>query len=345
MKKNIGFTILIIMLISTFTFVSAQEGESNGVKITDIEYMGNNQLKITSTGELEYTTGFLSDSNRLFFDIKDANLTMPAGSISAPDSNNIEEIRYAQNDVDPMITRIVFNQTGKFEFSSDKDGTTTIITIEEDNNQPEVESEPEVEPEVEPEPEKESNSEPESEPSGATVVIDAGHGGSDPGSVGNGQQEKVINLQIAHKLAHKLETQLNNLGYNVVMTRSGDKYHSLSDRVAVANNSGADIFFSIHANSFPSSQVSGIETYHHSGSSNGNRLASLVQEETIRSTGAFDRGIKSAEFLVLRETVMPATLIEVGFLSNPTEAELIADDGYQNKLVSGMVEGIQRYFN
>lgn len=201
------------------------------------------------------------------------------------------------------------------------------------------------------------------------VYVDPGHGGQyDPGTAHYGIVEKELNLSISFKLADRLE----DYGYEVVMSRTDDSAVGLYDRPAEANALGADIFVSVHNNAMPGangSAVHGIETYYYQydavdtykpqypvGSDAWNkatsqhrdneskRLAEAIHSELIVDTGAVDRGTKEMGFAVIRETFMPAVLLELGFVSNYNEAQRLNTDSYQNTLADAIVKGINNYF-
>lgn len=180
------------------------------------------------------------------------------------------------------------------------------------------------------------------------IVIDPGHGGSAPGaSSPNGIKEKDLNL----KISLKVEAALKQLGYNVIMTRDTDKTLGLYERPGIANEIFADIFVSIHANSTTNKDVSGIEVLYSPATTGTNKkvdqypLAKMVMDEILKATGAKERGvIKRPDLVVIREANMPAILVEVGFLSNVEEEKQITNDSYQNKLVEGIIKGIEKYF-
>ena len=176
------------------------------------------------------------------------------------------------------------------------------------------------------------------------VAVDPGHGGEDEGCSSGDVLEKDINLQTALRLRDKLE----ELGYQVLMTRDDDTYFSLEERVTMANQGRADIYISIHQNSYESSQVSGMETWYFEKetSRDSKKLAQLVHRETLASTGAGERQLRSdADFYVTTHTAMPACLIETGFLSNKKEREMLVTEEYQDKLASGIARGIDLYFH
>ena len=195
--------------------------------------------------------------------------------------------------------------------------------------------------------EEETAEEPETVPeeSGVpTVFLDPGHGGADEGCQREGVQEKTINLAIAKIVKSQLET----LGYRVILSREEDIYMAKEDRVKAANDSGADIYVSIHQNAADETDVSGMEVwYDGTGITRDNkRLALLIRQQTARSIGTAERELRGdADFHVTGSTVMPACLIETGFLSNAQERELLMTEEYQTKIASGIVSGIEYYFH
>jgi len=169
------------------------------------------------------------------------------------------------------------------------------------------------------------------------VFIDAGHGGRDPGAVRFGLQEKDANLDIALRLKSKLEAS----GFTVIMTRTDDRYLSLDDRVNMANSSGADIFLSIHNNAAMSQYAHGTETFWCSnGVSGSSQFASLVQSNLVSQIGRANRGVKTANFRVIKYTNMPAALVECAFVSNPTESELLKTADFREKCAVGLFNAI-----
>lgn len=180
-----------------------------------------------------------------------------------------------------------------------------------------------------------------------TIVIDAGHGGTAPGAISvNGTKEKDINL----KISLKLESYLKSLGYNVLMTRAGDQNPGIYDRANFANAANADLFVSIHSNSHTNRDIKGLQVLYCPQFDSKVKtvdqypFAKAVFDAVLASTGAEDKGIiKRPDLPVVRETKMPAVLVEVGFLSNAQEELMITNDAYQNKIVEGIVTGIQNY--
>ena len=176
------------------------------------------------------------------------------------------------------------------------------------------------------------------------IIIDAGHGGIDPGSDSQGILEKDINLEIALKLQ---EVLIEN-GYAVLMTREDDSSLELRERSDFANEQEADLFISLHQNCYAQDEsVNGIEVYYNSDkTTNDQQLAQMIQEALINETGAKNRGIRSDNGLVVTlETKMPAVLVETAFISNDYELDLITSEDYQNKVVEGIITGIENFLN
>ncbi len=184
---------------------------------------------------------------------------------------------------------------------------------------------------------------------GKTICLDPGHGGSDPGAVGpTGTQEKDNTLAIGLLLRERLEKN----GATVVMTRDSDRDVSypgstadeeLGARVDIANESGADIFISIHNDAFTNSSAAGTTTFHY-GDNEAVRLAGHVQKCLVDELGTRDRGSRFASFYVIRYTDMPAILVEVAFISNPEEELLLASVDGRCKAADSIFQGIVRYF-
>src|SRR5690606_18840955 len=141
-----------------------------------------------------------------------------------------------------------------------------------------------------------------------------------------------------------LAQELSMLGAEVILTRDEDTFVSLTSRATISNTVNASAFISLHYNSFPESpSVTGISTYYYNEQSES--LAQYIQEETVKKSGDRDRGYDFGDFQVIRQNLMPSVLVELGFISNPEIDQLLATNAYQKKLVAGMVNGLQRYFN
>ncbi len=178
------------------------------------------------------------------------------------------------------------------------------------------------------------------DPTAFTVALDAGHGGSASGAVYEDVMEKDLTLP----MTLRVEELLREKGYNVIMTRREDVYMDLYDRCAVANQAQADIFVSIHCNASSSNRAfQGTFTYSYPDSAEGERLAGFLQEAVVAQTGSIDRGLLTNDYVVLRETVMPAALLETGFMSCHQELVKLIDPDYQERIAQGVAEGVENY--
>lgn len=179
------------------------------------------------------------------------------------------------------------------------------------------------------------------------IVIDPGHGGKDEGcsDVVEEVDEKALTLRTAGYLASYLQRH----GYRVYMTRQQDLFVTLEERAAFANDIDADYFVSIHFNAAESRKAKGVEVFYYDDKENERRaeesreLAAKVLEHIIAFTGRKSRGVKTANFRVIRKTSMPAILIEGGFLTNPEEGALCQKEEYINSLAYGIARGIDEY--
>ena len=222
---------------------------------------------------------------------------------------------------------------------------------------------------------------------GKVIVLDAGHGGDDPGAINGSIKEKNIVLSIAQKAGKELQGR----GYKVYYTRSKDKFINLRDRTKYANDKAADLFISIHANAAPNktkaATMHGIETFFLSPARSersknaaalenksdieemnffskqtflnflnrekiiaSNKLAIDVQREVLAraksvSSKASDGGVREAPFWVLVGALMPAVLLEVGYITHPREGELIKNSKYQDALAKGLANSIDVFFS
>lgn len=170
------------------------------------------------------------------------------------------------------------------------------------------------------------------------VVLDAGHGGNDSGAVGSTSYEKNLALDVAVKVKNKLV----DAGVDTILTRNGDYFVELAARAAIANEQNADVFVSIHLNS-ASESATGTEVWTYPGESKDERLGRDILDHLIAATGFRNRGIKYEKFAVLRLTKMPAALVELGFISNPAEEEIMKTWEYQEKASTAIAEGIGQF--
>jgi N-acetylmuramoyl-L-alanine amidase len=179
---------------------------------------------------------------------------------------------------------------------------------------------------------------PERLPPGNTIVLDAGHGGTDPGAQRGDIQEKEITLAIVEKLRKILRRQ----GAHVVMTRGDDTFVSLEERVKITNETAPRAFVSVHINSLESNDsISGIETYYLHPPSKA--LAASIHSALVKKLGAPDRSVRTARFYVVNHTPYPAVLAEVGFISNKEERDKLISFDYQQKVAEALAQGVIVY--
>ncbi|MGG1250426.1 N-acetylmuramoyl-L-alanine amidase family protein [Brevibacillus agri] len=223
----------------------------------------------------------------------------------------IASLRYSQYSASPETVRVVIelNQKSEYNLAYTKDGIEVKLT---------------------PKPKK----------TGYLIVVDAGHGGKDPGALGvAGNHEKDYTLAVANKVVALLKQYPE---FQVVPVRTTDVFYELSERVAIANELEADLFLSIHANSFPKPTTGGTETFYYNA--NSKTFAQLVHKHLQGATQFPDRGVKASGFYVIKNTKMPAVLTETGFLSNPQENALLTSPAFQDKIAKALVAAIREYY-
>jgi len=170
-----------------------------------------------------------------------------------------------------------------------------------------------------------------------TVVVDPGHGGKDPGATSyHGYYEKTVVLSIARKVASYLE----NRGVRVIMTRNSDTFIELNERADIANRAGADLFVSIHADAHQSRSQNGYTIYVARSASWSSKKIGVAIEQAMGQTGLASKGIRNSDFRVLVRTACPAVLVECGYLSNPSDASLLYDTDFQDRIARSIANGI-----
>lgn len=293
--------------------------ETSMGEVIDYSSKGNDRIvSINTNKKTEYDVDYNSHGKSMIISVPSGSLDLEEGYIAINDGL-IKDIQIIK---ERNISKIIINFMRNIEYSilSNNVDNKISLKITRDSN---------------------------AKPSDRVIAIDPGHGGKDPGTIQNGVNEKDINLAVSHKL----NEGLRNKGYTTIMTREDDTFIELKERANIANRNGADLFISIHSNSHPNSSVSGVQVLYHSKDKTNvtkeetYKLANIIKEEIIKGTGAKDKGLVPREqTVVIRDTNMPAVLIELGFLSNPKEAELLKDESYQYLLVESIINGIERYF-
>jgi len=294
--------------------VESAGGSTGGMSaIGSIQIVGD-QVVIKADGAIQANTFTLTDPNRIVIDIPNSKLgTILNGEPSQLNGQitsthpHIQRIRYALFSDNPSQVRLVvdLNQAVQYSLVPSNDPNQIILNISSKSY---------------------------------VVVLDAGHGGKDPGAIAySGAYEKDYTLSLTTKIYQLL---LEEPFIKPVLTRSDDTFIELDERAAIANRIDADLFLSIHGNTYIPS-VSGTETYYYSSASK--YFADVVHQHVVEATGFRDRGVRQQDYKVLRLANMPATLVEVGYISNKEQEELLYDSNFQDKIARAIVNAIKQY--
>ncbi|KKO51889.1 N-acetylmuramoyl-L-alanine amidase family protein [Paenibacillus sp. DMB20] len=306
-------------------------GENEGLSAIDGISFSDNRLMVAVSGSVKPKVMKLTSPDRIVVDVENAKFSDSFSSNNQIDAKmngqlpvygypDVKGVRYSLYNSNPSTVRIVIdlNYAKDYTLHGTEDGSSLFIV---DLNTTSVPAPPPG--------------------SGGKklIVIDAGHGDHDPGAISvSKKREKDFTLAVALKVGKLLEKEKN---FDVVMTRSDDTFLELKDRVKIANNLKADAFVSIHANSGPSA-ATGTETYYKRDSSKA--LANVIHKHLVQATGLKDRGVRYGNFHVIRETNMPAILLEVGFLSNQNDESKLFDAAVQDRVAQSVIDGLKEYF-
>ncbi|WP_223070327.1 N-acetylmuramoyl-L-alanine amidase family protein [Paenibacillus caui] len=306
------------------------EQTENLTSLTGLSF-SNNQLILAVDGKVSPVTSTLTNPDRIVIDLPNVKFgadfasqlpldSTQNGQIAVTDYPDVSKIRYSLFKSSPSTVRIVLdlNYAKGFELTNQNDGL-VIMDLNKDSDPAPGPTSPES--------------------SGKKlVVIDAGHGGSDPGAISvTGRKEKDFTLAVVLKVEKLLQNE-PELSY--VLTRSGDTYPTLSDRSKLANNLKADVFVSVHGNS-GSALATGVDTFY--TRSDSLALANIMHKYLVQATGLKDRKVQQASLHVTRETTMPAVLLECGFLSNKSDEAKMFSEDFQERVAEGIVAGIKEY--
>jgi len=272
--------------------------------------------------KIKYSMTNLYDPDRLVVELSDLEPGQAMNNISLS-SPLVGGVRVGLFTREPCVTRVVIDlkKGVKYERSLSNDGTQLSIKVM-----------PRVSRNL----------------SGAKIVLDPGHGGSDPGAIGStGLTEKSVNLDIAQKAAQILRNQ----GATVTMTRNSDVYVDLNSRPEIASKNGADLLVSIHSNASPNKSAGGTSTYFRRSDDGGMdqvKFESLYLSKSIHSSlvGTLKRQdlkVLQADFVVVVKSRVPAALAEVAFISNSEEEKLLADASFRMKAAQAIAQGIVNY--
>lgn len=341
--------------------------EITGIRVsTDAD---KTRIVVDGTKETEYKVSVISNPQRIIIDIQNAWISPNVKKATNIDSRFAKAVRIAQHD-SSTVRVVVESSMGKnnYKVFALKGGTTAYrvvmdfgkvggntsgssTTDSSNNNKGET---------VETPPSGTAPSGTSTEPAftpglkGKIIALDAGHGGSDTGAIGpTGVTEKGVTLRVAKALQKLLQAE----GATVLMTRTTDtevspKKANASDveelqaRCDVGNDGNADIFISMHMDSFNNSTPSGTTGYYYTkGSKAGQRLAQYLSEGVVTALGTGNRGTKSCNFYVVKHTDMPATLVEMAFISNDKEEKLMNSEAGINRAAEGLLNGLRRFFS
>lgn len=315
------------------TVVVPPDDAASGLSMINGISFNENRLSIALEGNAQPKVSKVSGPDRIVIDLPNATFSDVFGTghqldpnlngmLTVTDYPDVSGVRYSLYSTAPYTVRFVIDLTTSRNYSVEVSGDVSKLIVIDLNAQ--------------------STGDTSTQPGNSgrkLVVLDAGHGAKDSGAVGvTGKYEKNFNLAVILKAAELLK-QENKI--DVVLTRSDDTFLELKDRAAIANNLKADLFISVHANSSGSSAASGTETYYQREASKA--LANVMHKYLVQATGLSDRGVRYGNFHVIRETTMPAVLLEVGYLSNKNDEALLFTESLQNKVAASMVSGIKEY--
>ncbi|MCR8660628.1 N-acetylmuramoyl-L-alanine amidase [Paenibacillus endoradicis] len=329
------------------TVPAVQTGTVTGVTVD-----ADSTIHINYTGSMnEPTTMLLTSPNRLVIDLPDTSFTYDLANsfikgqteVTLDGFQNLTGYRYSIFSNNPLKARFVvlFNEVSKYEIVKTDTEVKILIGDTVGTETPT--------PSPTPTPTPTPTTPPVTDPGKDVyhIVLDAGHGKQDPGFVNSklGLFEKTFNLSAVLKIKAELE---KNSKIVVHLTRSDDTFLELNERVAFAEkipglNKKADIFISVHANGFTTSSPNGTETYY--SRANSKKLAEIIHPRVLAAVGLNDRGVKTAGFRVIKDTTMPAILLEVGFMSNDNDAKVIFNEAIQKKLAVEVAAGVKEYLN
>ncbi|MCG0275977.1 MAG: N-acetylmuramoyl-L-alanine amidase family protein [Thermosediminibacteraceae bacterium] len=307
---------------------------SNTLTAIDVEKEENNfiaRLKTAFQATYNYfTLGSVEKGDyRLVVDISDAKLSASAPLI--PENDYVKNIRMSQFTINPYVVRVVFDLKQKANFQVFQDESEIWVKFssqeipQNDNDNPTNDNEGDSGNPLK----------------GKIIVVDPGHGGTDPGAIYSGIKEKDLNLDIALRLRRLLEEK----GARVVMTRESDIYVDLYTRAGIANEVGADLFVSIHNNSSTNPSTSGTMTLYYP-TPEKEAFAKILQKAVVETVGLPNLGIvQRPNLVVTRETKMPSALVECAFMSNGKDLALLQTESFRQKVAEGILKGILNYFS
>ena len=320
--------------------VNIKSPERAHISLTGVELFkenGNDVIFAELSDFVDPNVFKMQNPSRVVIDIYGAVAKTKDGAIKEP-GKYISQVRYSQHD-DKF--RIVADMKKDAEvWVETRRGGLAIVFEGEAASEPSEPSEPSTETE-----------EPKERPSinykdvvGMSVVVDAGHGGTDPGAMypANSQKPEIREKDVTLAIALRVRDILEDYGVKVIMTRTKDTYPTLQERVEIANNSNADLFVAIHCNAMENKEeIDGAQVYYHASSEFGKKFATIVYNNIIEYTGMTKRSIQDGSTLyVIKNTKMPAILTEGGFVSNEKDREYLLSEEGRDALARAIAEGV-----
>ena len=339
-----------------------------GVRIGKTD--GNVRIVVDSDRPVSYRQSVLSNPTRVVLDVQNAWIASEIRKNTSVDSPLVSAVRVAQ--FDATTVRVVVETTvGKggynvFSIDGEKPRVVMDFGTAPRTNPAKLAPVPQESDIVQPQQTDEEETQDSSDEDsidraldaitglkGRKIAIDPGHGGSDSGAIGpTGIMEKSVTLRVSRELKRLLEAE----GATVILTRTGDtevsskgasatSVEELQARCDVANEAKADIFLSIHADAFTNREVKGTTAYYYvNGTKQSKRLADNVRTALIDAIGTLDRGTQTCNFYVVKHTDMPAILVEISFISNPDEEQMMNSEAGVKRIAQGIADGIADYF-
>ncbi|MBQ7668908.1 MAG: N-acetylmuramoyl-L-alanine amidase [Clostridia bacterium] len=370
MKKIFLFFTFLFLMIS---FANAESASTlNNINVMTSPY--NTVVNISFSEPVTFTEGKLTDSKKIYFDFKNAILRSPINLTVG--TNFVAGIRSAQNAVTPeYITRVVFDMDKITDYKIQTyDNISFNVIFEEYNPNPTVVTEDKktnntvtkteenkvtetivsgitnavtnaVTEVVTPIVSTSRSSVDRSKDKAKVIVIDAGHGGKDPGAIFDSINEKDLNLDIAKRLRKLLEAD----GYKVIMTRTTDVFVELTERAEIANRNNADLFICVHNNSMPTNFKGAMTLYSPRDIQNdfsSKDLATIVQKHMEDNLGNGSIGARErTNLVVLNKTTMPAIIAEVSCMSNKNDLKLLKTARFRQAAANGLYEAIKEVYS
>ncbi len=289
---------------------SAPSSEEGPARVLGVAFEPAGQagrVVVQVTGPVQYRVREFVYPDRLAVDIADA-VFVPVRQEIAVGGPAVALVRAAQFTARPPVTRVVVTLKRRLNYLIAQSDGRLVIDLSA------------------------------SVAGGHVVALDAGHGGKDPGAIGpTGLREADVVLDIARRIRDLLVAD----GIRVLMIRDADVFVDLADRTRVAREGGATIFVSIHANASPRAAVNGMETYYLTPQSLV--LAQMIQEELSAALDLPSRGVKTAGFVVLRDSGVPSALVETAFISHPDDEARLRDEGFRQRIAAAVHRGIVRF--